>query len=132
MKYIMTVLFLEFADHASVSSSSSYRSSLTMQRFQALKAINQNLLKTRKDSFDSYCSRYQLKDIEEVKDDIGSCPSTSDIERSLSQASSSGSLVADYHSCTSDQASTSDVGSHCSLSKSQVSFLDFAFNFTDA
>ncbi|PON92411.1 Mitogen-activated protein kinase kinase kinase [Trema orientale] len=108
-------------DIGSATSSSNHRSSsLTMQRFQALKTMNQTLIRTRKDSFDSYCSRYQFSNLEEGKDDMGSCSITSDAERALSHISSSASMENDNHSCTSDQASTSDVVTDCSSSESQV------------
>lgn len=86
-----------------------------MQRFQALATINQNLLKTRKDSVDSHHSRFQSLDLDEGKNEFGSCPSISE-----SQASSSGSLVTDNHSWVSDQASTSDGVTDCSSLESQV------------
>ncbi|EXC20961.1 U-box domain-containing protein 35 [Morus notabilis] len=105
-------------DIGSVGSGSKFRStSLTMQRFQALATINQNLLKTRKDSVDSYHSRFQSLDLNEGKNEFGSCPSISE-----SQASSSGSLVTDNHSWVSDQASTSDAVTDCSSLESQVNF----------
>ncbi|PON51051.1 Mitogen-activated protein kinase kinase kinase [Parasponia andersonii] len=108
-------------DIGSATSSSNYRSSsLTMQRFQALTTMNQTLIRTKKDSFDSYSSRYQFSNLEEGKDDMGSCSITSDAEHALSYISSSASMENDNHSCTSDQASTSDVVTDCSSSESQV------------
>ncbi|KAL5569850.1 hypothetical protein UlMin_026425, partial [Ulmus minor] len=98
-----------FGSAASTASGSHYRStSLAMQRFQALSTINQTLLKTRKDSFDSRHSRHQSLDIEERKDDR------------LSHASSSGSLIADNRSWVSDQSLTSDTFIDCASSESQI------------
>ncbi|XP_062092221.1 U-box domain-containing protein 35-like isoform X2 [Humulus lupulus] len=108
-------------DVGSVSSSCSYQSSsLTMQRFQALKTMNQTLLKTRKLSCDSYYFRNKLTDLEEGKDNADSCSSISDAEHTVSHISSSGSFANDSHSFTSDQASTSDVYTESSMSESPV------------
>ena len=87
-----------------------------MQRSQALASMNQTLFKTKRNSFDGQHSRYQSVDFDGGKDDAGSCPSASDVGRALSHGSSSGSLVMDDNSWTSDQASTLD----CSSSESQV------------
>lgn len=98
-----------------------------MQRVQALKTMNQTLLKTRLGSIESYSSRNQSIDLEEGKDDVISYPSTSDAERTLSHISSSGSLVNDNCSCTSDQVSTSDVVTDFSVSENQVKSFGFFF-----
>ncbi|KAF4364939.1 hypothetical protein F8388_020653 [Cannabis sativa] len=104
----------------SVTSSCSYQSSsLTLQRFQALKSMNQTLLKPRKLSCDSYYFKYQLTDLEEGKDNADSCSSISDAEHTVSHISSSGSFANDNHSFTSsDQASTFDVCTESSMSES--------------
>lgn len=78
--------------------------------------MNQSLLKTKRNSFDSHHTRYRSVDFDRGKDEAGSCPSSSDVGRASSQASSSGSLVIDENSWSSDQASTLD----CSSSESQV------------
>lgn len=103
-------------ENTSVGAGSNFHSpSLTMQRFQALATINQNLLKTRKNSSDSHHSRFQSLDLDEGKTELGSCPSISE-----SQVSSCWSLVTDNRSCVSDEASTSDAVTDYSPSESKV------------
>lgn len=86
-----------------------------MQRFQALATINQNLLKTTRNSSDSPQSRFESLDLDEGKTELGSCPSISE-----SQVSSSWSLVTDNRSCVSDEASPSDAATDYSPSESKV------------
>lgn len=95
-----------------------------MQRFQALTAMNQNLLNTKTKSNETIHSGPQFLDLGERKDamTMSSYPSNSDAGRALSHASSTLSFLTDNQSWTSDPASTSDVVADYS-SESQVAFL---------
>ncbi|GKV17532.1 hypothetical protein SLEP1_g28025 [Rubroshorea leprosula] len=101
-------------DSSSFASYASYQSSsLLTQRVQALSTINQGYFQKKKHSFDinrSGCSSLDVTD---------SCPTISEIG-AVSGRSSFKSLETDKQSWISDQASTSDVVTDCSLSESQV------------
>lgn len=119
------LLFLLGTDHGSIGSYSHFRSpSLPMQRFQALTAMNQNLLNTKTKSNETMDSRPQSLDLGDGKDamTMSSYPSNSDAGRALSCASSTQSFLTDNQSWTSDPVSTSDVVADYS-SESQVAFL---------
>lgn len=94
-----------------------------MQRFQALAVMNQTLIKTRKNAFATNHSRFNSLDIGELVVATSSCHS--DVEHSLSRASSYRSLVMDNQSWSYDQASASDAIADYSSTESLVLYSDF-------
>lgn len=102
-------------DCGSVASHSHFRSpSLPMQRFQALATINQTLLKTGTSSVKTNHYKCESLDIEERKDDMGSCPINPNTGRALSWGTSckgfdASGLLTDNQSWVADQAPNSDV-----------------------
>ncbi|GLT39851.1 hypothetical protein SLA2020_140180 [Shorea laevis] len=102
-------------DSSSFASFASYQSSsLLTQRVQALSTINQGYFHKKKSSFDISRSGYSSLDV------TNSCPTISEIGAVSRSCSSFESLETDKQSWISDQASTSDVVTDCSLSESQV------------
>ncbi|XWS36979.1 hypothetical protein CRYUN_Cryun19dG0003900 [Craigia yunnanensis] len=124
-------------DFGSAASYATFRSpSLPVQRFQALSTINPTFLHTRTSSLetnqsrslestqsrspDINHSRCNSFDIVAGKDDMSSCPSSSETRQAVSRNSSCRSLPTDQQSWLSDQISTSDVLTDYSSSECQV------------
>ncbi|XP_007038299.2 PREDICTED: U-box domain-containing protein 35 [Theobroma cacao] len=121
----------------SVASYATFHSpSLPVQRFQALSTINQTFLhsstssleinqsrsleSTQSRSPDINHSRCHSLDIVAGKDDMSTCPSSSETRQAVSRSSSCRSLPTDQQSFLSDQISTSDVLTDNSFSEHQV------------
>lgn len=95
-----------------------------MQQFQVLATMNQALLKTKKNSIAINHSTYNSLDTDKLKPVLRSCPSNSDVNSSLSQASRPETLLTDNQSLIYDQASISDVIPDYPLTESQVIYPD--------
>ncbi|XVF11237.1 hypothetical protein REPUB_Repub08aG0009100 [Reevesia pubescens] len=129
--------FSSQTEFGSVASYATFHSpSLPMQRFQALSTINQTVLHTRTSSLESNQSRFLEStcsrspdinqsrclslDIVAEKNDMSSCPSSSETRQAISRNSSSRSLPTDQESWLSDLISTSDAQKDYSSSECQV------------